>query len=196
MCWYSFWKVKHWNTAGWIHNCQANHISHSTYPVHWRPQLPLYLPSNMNPYPIFYTCLMVLCVYVSKQNLIVSSAQSHRTYMEKTNLRTDSDFFFLIIEKRIAMHWRIFFFVLFCHIDWSHMLTPILSFCLQRSPAAPLDCASCRVSNHSTDVRGHGALKGPFSGELSDSSATDSAGIQYHSGGLSRQRDRDITPSE
>ncbi|KAI2662212.1 DENN domain-containing protein 5A [Labeo rohita] len=67
---------------------------------------------------------------------------------------------------------------------------------MRRSPASPLDCASRRVSNHSTDVRGHGALKGPFSGELSDSSATDSAGIQYHSGGLSRQRNRDITPSE
>lgn len=121
MCWYSFWKVKHWNTAGWIHNCQANHISHSTYPVHWRPQLPLYLPSNMNPYPIFYTCLMVLCVYVSKQNLIVSSAQSHRTYMEKTNLRTDSDFFFLIIEKWIAMHWRIFFFLYSFVISIGHI---------------------------------------------------------------------------
>lgn len=74
-------------------------------------------------------------------------------------------------------------------------VTSALSFCLQRSPAAPLDRTPRRVSNHSTDVRGHGALKGPFSGELSDSSATDSAGIQYHSGGVSRQRHRDLTPS-
>lgn len=91
------------------------------------------------------------------QNMIVSSAQLRRTYMEKTNLRTDSEFF-LITEKRITMHWRIDFFVLFCHIYQSHILRPVLSFCLQRSPAAPLDCASCRVSNHSTDVRRHGAL--------------------------------------
>lgn len=138
----------------------------------------------------FYIVVWWFCVFV--KIMIVSSAQFHRTYMNKTN-------WFWIFQN----HWKEnrhalenLFFVLFCHIYQSHILTPVMSFDLQRSPAAPLDCSSCRVSNHSTDVRGHGALKGPFSGELSDSSATDSAGIQYHSGGLSRQRDRDITPSE
>lgn len=53
---------------------------------------------------------------------------------------------------------------------------------------APLDRAPGRLPNHGSDVRGRCVDQGPIAGKLSDTSATDSAGVQHHPGGVARQR--------
>lgn len=50
--------------------------------------------------------------------------------------------------------------------------------------ATSLDRPSRRLSNHGANVRRRRADQGPLAGELSDSSSSDSAGVQHHPGGV------------
>ncbi len=60
------------------YNCQSNHVPHNADPVQWNPRLPLYLASNMKAYAIWYSCLMVLCVFVKIWLSLVHNSVAHK----------------------------------------------------------------------------------------------------------------------
>lgn len=64
--------------------------------------------------------------------------------------------------------------------------------CSQGPFAASLDRAPGRLPHHGSDVRGRRLDQGPIVGQLTNPSATDSAGVQHHPGGVARQRCRNL----